>query len=87
MSDGAVALYARAGRVVWRQGPDRVLVRSVGGDALDLLGIAAMVWVALDSPRTVAGLTDELAEFVADASGVEATLQDLLARGFVEAVG
>ncbi len=87
MSDGAAALYARAQRVLWRQGPDRVLVRRVSGEALDLLGMAAMVWVALDSPRTVAGLIDELAEFVANTSGVEATLHDLLARGLVEAVG
>ena len=83
MTDGVVDLYVRAQRVVWRQGPDRVLVRQIGGEALDLLGMAAMLWVALDAPRTLTGLIDELAEFVADMSGVESTLHDLLERGLV----
>ncbi len=82
--DTTQAAYARARRVLWRQGPDRVLVRRVGGEAFDLLGAAAVLWVALDVPRSLAELTDELAELVPNVSGLEATLHDLVVRGLVE---
>jgi hypothetical protein len=49
-------IYSRAPDVAWRLGPDRVLVRRIGevGDeaAAELLGAAALVWVALDEPGT-----------------------------------
>ena len=62
-------VYSRAPGVVWRLGPDRVLVRRIGahGDdaAADLLGEAALVWIALDEP-----LPDErLWELIDDAAG------------------
>ena len=49
-------VYARSPDVVWRLGPDRVLVRRVGGRgedaAAELLGAAALVWIAVDEPAT-----------------------------------
>lgn len=82
--DTTESAYARVRRVLWRQGPDRVLVRRAGGEAFDLLGLAAMVWVALDAPSSLAELTEELAELVPNVSGLEATLHDLVVRGLVE---
>lgn len=49
-------VYSRASGVVWRLGPDRVLVRRVDvpdGDPRDLQGAAALVWIALDEPGTM----------------------------------
>ena len=50
-------VYSRSPGVVWRLGPDRVLVRRVGGQgedaAAELMDAAALVWVALDQPATV----------------------------------
>lgn len=57
-------IYSRAPDVVWRLGPDRVLVRRIGdhGDdaAAELMGAAALVWVALDEPGTVRAVTARL---------------------------
>ena len=53
-------VYARSPDVVWRLGPDRVLVRRVGGRgedaAAELLGAAALVWVVLDEPATTSAM-------------------------------
>ena len=76
--------YSRGPQVVWRQGPDRVLVRRLGGEALDLMGAAAMVWLALDSRQTMAQLADELSGFGVDSSVVASTLDDLVGRGLLE---
>ena len=82
--------YARAANVVWRLGPDRVMVRLVGGGdegASDLFGSAAIAWVALDEPAT----PEELAGRVADADTVldpgELTeaVESLVAAGLVVA--
>ena len=53
--------WARAPRVLWRLAPDRVLVRPVGGDGLDLTGMAALVWMAVDEPHRLDDLAQELA--------------------------
>ena len=49
-------VYARVPGVVWRLGPDRVLVRRVDavadGDPRELQGTAALVWISLDEPGT-----------------------------------
>ena len=49
-------VYARSPDVVWRLGPDRVLVRRVGGRgedaAAELLGAAALVWIAVVEPAS-----------------------------------
>lgn len=76
--------FVRCPQVLWRQGPDRVLVRRVSGEALDLLGAAALVWVALDGRRTAAQLLDELGEFGLDAATVHSTLALLVQRGLLE---
>lgn len=52
--------WARVPRVLWRLAPDRVLVRPVGGDGLDLTGLAALIWVAVDEPRRLEELMEEL---------------------------
>ena len=63
-------VFARAANVVWRIAPDRVLVRHVvdgqqgGGSgvdrAADLMGAAALVWVALDEPATAVQVVERL---------------------------
>ena len=42
----------RAPGVVWRLGPDRVLLHALGAcrPAQDLFGVAALVWIVLDEP-------------------------------------
>jgi hypothetical protein len=59
------SIYSRAPDVVWRLGPDRVLVRRIGGGeeaALDLMGYMSHLWLALDEPATLAILNSRLAE-------------------------
>ena len=49
------AVLARAPGMVWRLGPDRVLLRRVDvpdGAPRDLHGAAARVWISLDEPGT-----------------------------------
>lgn len=86
----AAKTYARAGDVVWRIGPDRVLVRKVGHEGLDLVGAAAMIWLALDEPRTLDAIDAELADAIAGSTGdvvdVEGTLAPLVAGGLVETI-
>lgn len=78
--------WARAPRVLWRLAPDRVLVRIVGGDGLDLTGLAALVWVALDEPRRLDALCDELStvDSTATTDAVVAIITDLVDRGLLE---
>jgi hypothetical protein len=63
MSGPSPTRYTRADDLVWRLARDRVLVRRVGdyGDtaAVDLLGAAAVVWVAAEEPLTPAELAAE----------------------------
>ncbi len=60
----ATPQYARAARVLWRLAPDRVIVRRVGDRTADaaaeLTGSAAVLWLALQSPRSEAQLCAEL---------------------------
>ncbi len=70
--------YERATRIVWRQGADRVLVARLDGDDAELVGVAALLWVALDEPRTVDALAHDLAEFGVDREAVTTTLQEML---------
>ena len=53
--------------MLWRLGPDRVLVRhpwpKQGRDeAADLLGLAAMIWLVLDEPGTIVEIEHRLAD-------------------------
>ncbi len=99
MSDGT---YTRCTGLVWRLGPDRVLLRRVGGGTsgggvgggggvpaeAELTGAAAVVWLALDGPRG----TDELrAELVSAGSAapndeLAVALELLTGHGLVERV-
>ena len=57
-------VYSRAPDVVWRLGPDRVLVRRVGGkadDAAEFTGEAAFIWIAMDEPGSIPELEARLA--------------------------
>ena len=83
-----VARYRRGRDVVWRSGPDRVLLQHVDRPAetaaTDLLGDVAVVWLALDTPAT----RDELAERLADADvtvgDLDGDLRYLLDHGAIE---
>ena len=68
-------VYARSPDVVWRLGPDRVLVRRVGGrndvvateplsahKVIELVGPIALVWLALDDPADVTELVHRLTQ-------------------------
>lgn len=55
MTDRSLDRYVRHNDLVWRLGPDRVIVRRVNTiagaeDSADLFGSAALAWVAAESP-------------------------------------
>ena len=60
----ATPQYARAPHVLWRLAPDRVIVRHVGertpDAAAELTGSAAVLWLALQTPRSADQLCAEL---------------------------
>ena len=70
-----------------RNRPDRVLVARVDGDSSELLGAAALLWVALGTPTTLDALADELAEFGVDRELLVTTIGQLREAGLVVAVG
>ena len=82
------ARYSRAHDVVWRSGPDRVLLQHVDGPpetaALDLVGDVAYVWLAIDEPATRDELTERLAEADVAVVDVDADLAYLLDHGVIE---
>jgi hypothetical protein len=49
----AHTLIRRGEGVLWRTGHDRVMVRPIGRNTLDLGGAATAIWLALDQPTTV----------------------------------
>ena len=85
-------VFTRVIDVVWRLVPDRVLLRRVGDgppqgdrgldDAADLMGVAALVWVALDEPASATQIAERL-----DAEGLARPLAEIaeVARQLVEA--
>lgn len=95
MADAAT-VYARQVEVLWRLAADRVLVRRPWPkngqvDAADLLGMAALVWLALDEPCTMR----EIGKRLADAHGTSGqpeldldllggTVERLLETGWIE---
>ena len=94
MADAAT-VYARQVEALWRLAPDRVLVRRPWpkdgqDDAADLLGMAALVWIALDEPGSVAEIERRLLEArrrdepELDLDLLGDTVQQLVAAGWVE---
>lgn len=76
-------VYARSPDVVWRLGPDRVLVRRVSapdGQAQDLEGAAALIWISLDEPGTASDVIERIvvAGLRAEADETNDTIQLLL---------
>ena len=68
--------FERVADAVWRLGPDRVIARHASIDAddasVDLTGLAALVWVALDESGSVAEIDDRLS-----VDGLGAPLDDV----------
>jgi hypothetical protein len=64
-------VYSRAPDVVWRLGPDRVLVRRIGatgeGAAAEMHGVAAHVWLLLDTPTGESALRTVIPDSAVDA--------------------
>ncbi len=79
--------YQRVARVVWRLAADRVLVARLDGDSADLVGAAALLWLALDEPRPIDALAHELAEFGVGRELLEMALEQLLDTGMLEETG
>ncbi len=76
-------VYARSPDVVWRLGPDRVLVRRVGasdGQGQDLAGAAALIWISLDEPGTTSDVIERIigAGLGAEANETNDTIRLLL---------
>jgi hypothetical protein len=77
-------IYTRAGDALWRTAPDRVLVRQIGHEGVDLLGAAAMVWIALDTPRPMAELEREIQSLFGEPVDVRAAVDVLVSNHLVE---
>lgn len=77
---------ARRSDVLWRLGADRVLVRRVGADGLDLVGAAALVWVALDEPAELEALSAELRALSDEPVDVGAAVSELESAGLIERI-
>ena len=84
--------YRRADGVVWRVGPDRVLLHRIGvppEDAtLDLSGPVAFVWVALDEPGDAEEIIERVSEAAddLDRESVTADVRRLVDAGVAEIV-
>lgn len=55
--------------MVWRTGRDRILARRRGGRTLDVNGAGALVWLALDLPRSCDELHHAIVELAEGAAG------------------
>ena len=88
--------YIRQAEVVWRLGPDRVLVRRPWPKhdqeaAADLLGLTALVWIALDEQGTLAEIeqrvTDAELDEIPSTEALADALDQLRLAGWVLTVG
>jgi len=74
--------YSRRTDLVWRSGPDRILLHRVDGPAetasTELSGPVAFVWLALDEPATVEQLISRLAEADITVADLEDDLTQLV---------
>lgn len=80
--------FARVTDVVWRSGPDRVLIQRIDGPpevaAIDLLGEVAFTWIALDTPATRSELEARLADAGIGVADLDADVDYLVDHGLVE---
>jgi hypothetical protein len=79
-------VYARSADVLWRVGPDRVLVRPPGRGGRDLLGVAAMVWLALDEPRSLSQVEGEISELLDETVDVIGTVDALVGERLISVI-
>ena len=91
-------VYSRAPDIVWRLGPDRVLVRRIrptigdklctapssSQDVLELIGPVALVWLALDRPAPRRELARRLTGLDLVVSEPDVELGRLTAAGLVK---
>jgi hypothetical protein len=74
--------FARVIDIVWRSGPDRVLIQRIGGPsdtaATDLIGDVAYVWLALDTPATRRELLARLADAGIEVADLDRDLRHLV---------
>lgn len=74
----------RGDDVLWRLGPGQVVVRRIGDAGLDLTGLAAIVWLALDEPRAASEIADVVAGLEGtDVAAIVAAVDELIAVGVV----
>jgi hypothetical protein len=71
---------------LWRTGADRILVRRVGDEALELTGAAALVWSSLGAPHDAEMLVQRLSEAGEDhdALTLRAAIDGLLELGILQ---
>ena len=87
--DATPDVLARAPAVLWRLADDRVIVLRVEGPATrlaaELTGPTAVVWLALDRPRPLRELVEELVAAGSDdpARMASIAVAELLASGLV----
>jgi hypothetical protein len=79
--------FARVTDVVWRSGPDRVLIQRIGGPsataATDLIGDVAYVWLALDLPATRGDVLGRLADAGVGVADVDRDLRYLVEHDLI----
>lgn len=88
MNDAAKVLV-RDRDIVWRAGPDRILLQSCTAHrttSVELHGTAAFVWLALDEPATAAEVVGRLEEAEMHTTGlteemVQDAFDELIAAG------
>ena len=80
-------VYSRLAEVVWRIGPDRVLVHQVGAlpeqAVKELIGAVALVWLALDEPGTAHELAGRLNDAGIASTDLDADLERLVDAGLI----
>ena len=78
------AICRRATDVLWRAAPDRVMVRTVDNDGAELFGVAAVVWMALDEPKSISELEHEITPLRDEPVDVRGAVDALAAEHLVE---
>jgi hypothetical protein len=73
--------YSRSSRALWRRTSHRVLVNTPTGTTVELEGVSAVVWDALDERVSFAELAEDFAAaFEQPLASVQGDLQAVLTR-------